>query len=63
MKRLKVYKLQAGDIFTIGKKQKQELSDFNFRLIKTKKCIKWYNPFTWFKKYYTYVYLGEEINE
>lgn len=62
MQQPKIYKLQVGDVFTIRKKQKQKLSS-DFRLIKTKKYIKWYNPFTWFKKYYTYVYLGEEINE
>ena len=58
MEPLKLYKLQKYDIFTVrGKKAK---IPHCCKLIKTSKLVKWYNPISWFIKYYTYEYLGEK---
>ena len=60
MQQLMPYKLQKHDIFTIkGNKIKSSYC----KLIQIKKYIKWYNPFSWFTKYYTYEYLGEQHDQ
>ena len=51
----KLYKIQKNDIFTTTKNLKD---NSHCKLIKTRKHIKWYNPITWFKKYYIYMFLG-----
>ena len=58
MQQPKVYKLQKYDIFVTKGKIKIP-QNCKCKLQKIKKYIKWYNPFTWFTKYYFYIYLGE----
>lgn len=60
MKQPRFYKLESHIIFTVkGNKVKMPSG---CKLIKIRKYIKWYNPFTWFTKYYTYEYLGEKYD-
>lgn len=57
MQQLRLYKLQKHDRFVV-KGNKVKIPQ-NCKLLEVKKYIKWYNPFTWFTKYYIYDYLGE----
>lgn len=49
------YELKFGDSFIISyklyKKSLNNKQKQNFVIIGFRKYIKWYNPFTWFKKY------------
>ena len=61
MQQHRLYELQKHDRFVI-KGNKVKIPQ-NCRLIKVEKYIKWYNPLTWFTKYYIYDYLGEQHDQ
>lgn len=60
MAEVRAYQIQKNDIITVqGKNQLSLYLDNNFKIIATYKIIKWYNPFSWFKKYYQLMYIGD----
>ncbi len=51
---IRIYKLNPGDLFFSTKKLSQDY----LKLVKTYKRVKWYNPISWFTKYYIYEFIG-----